>query len=119
MNSCASESNSKQTRNQATSAGDGLDNAGGTLTLTNSIVTANLNSNTSAEDDCDNCTQTGPVLTGTNANLAPLDYYGVNATVQTMLPLPGSPAIQAGDATQLTPDNLSDERGFGRLTGGK
>jgi predicted outer membrane repeat protein len=115
----ASVADSTITGNKAPGTGAGLDNASGTLIFTNSIVTANLNSNTSAEDDYDNCTQVGPILTGTDPKLAPLDYYGVNATMQTMLPLPGSPAIQLGDATQLSPDNSADERGFARLTAGK
>ena len=115
----ASVSDSTVTGNKAAASGAGLDNASGALILTNSIVTANLNSNTSAEDDCDNCTQVGPVLQGADPRLAPLGYYGVNATMQTMLPLPGSPAIQLGDATQLSPDNTTDQRGFARLTAGK
>jgi hypothetical protein len=99
--------------------GAGMDNSGGTLTVANSILTANMNLNTNTEDDCDNCTQTWPILTGGNANLAPLAYNGLNATMQTMLPLPGSPAIQVGDPTQLPVGLTTDERGFVRLTGGK
>ncbi|HEX4021133.1 MAG TPA: choice-of-anchor Q domain-containing protein [Acidobacteriaceae bacterium] len=83
------------------------------LTVTNSIVAGNT------PGDCDNCTPVGPILTGGAAALAPLAYNGTGATVQTMLPLPGSPAIQAGDATLLPVGLTADERGFPRTTGGK
>jgi hypothetical protein len=99
--------------------GAGIDNTSGVLQVGNSILTSNMNLNTNTEDDCDNCIQIGPILTGGNANLGPLAYNGSNATLQTMLPLPGSGAIQMGDPTQLAPELTNDERGFPRLTGGK
>jgi trimeric autotransporter adhesin len=51
--------------------------------------------------------------------LAPLAYYGLNQTVRTMLPLPGSPVIQAGDPTLLPTDLSTDERLLPRTIGGK
>ena len=100
--------------------GGGMDSSGGRLTVTNSIVTGNMNLNTNTEDDCNNCTQNGPMLIGgVNPQLGAQAYNGVGAMVQTMLPLPGSPAIQAGDPTQLPVGLTIDERGFARLTGGK
>lgn len=99
--------------------GAGMDNSGGVLEVANSILTTNMNLSTNTEDDCDNCTQTGPILTGSNPDLGPLAYNGLNATLQTMLPLPGSGAIQIGDPTQLVPELATDERGFPRLAGGK
>ncbi|MGO8720673.1 MAG: beta strand repeat-containing protein [Acidobacteriaceae bacterium] len=99
--------------------GAGMDNSGGSLAVSNSIVAANTNLQSNTEDDCNNCTQNGPILTGGNPDLGALAYNGLNATVQTMLPLPGSRAIQMGDPTQLTLGVTTDERGFARLTGGK
>ena len=99
--------------------GAGMDSSSGTLLVANSIVAANMNLNTNTEDDCDNCTQNGPIFIGGNPNLGPLAYNGLNATLQTMLPLPGSPAIQAGNPTQLPAVFTTDERGYPRLTGGK
>jgi predicted outer membrane repeat protein len=99
--------------------GAGMDNTGGALSVTNSILTANMNLGTNTEDDCRNCTQTGPILTGSDPKLGPLAYNGLNATLQTMLPLPASGAIQIGDPTQLIPALTIDARGFPRLTAGK
>jgi len=45
--------------------------------------------------------------------LSPLGNYG--GPTMTMLPLPGSPAIDAGGATTLT----LDQRGFNRVVGAK
>ena len=45
--------------------------------------------------------------------LGPLAYNGPNQTVQTMLPLPGSPAIEAGVSSTLA----TDERGLPRPHG--
>jgi hypothetical protein len=105
------------TGNTAASQGGGIRNIG-TITVNNSVVAGNTES-TNPNDDCSFCgTQSasnlfstaGTPITGTQAMLAPLAYYGLNQTVRTMLPLPGSPVIEAGDPT-LLPVNLStDER---------
>jgi len=106
--------------NSGTGAGISNDN-GGALLLVNSIVSGNLDY-PSTEDDCNNCgTQSSYNLIGTtaNLNLGALAYTpSTTATVKTMLPLPGSAAIQAGDPTQLLAGVTTDERGFPRLTNG-
>jgi hypothetical protein len=100
--------------------GGGMDNSGALLTVGNSIITENTNVDTNAEDDCRNCTQTGPLLTGgTDPHLGPLAYIGYGSLVPTLIPLPGSPAIQGGDSTQVPAALTNDERGFPRLTAGK
>lgn len=105
------------TGNTANALGGGIQNSG-TLTVTNSIVAGNTET-ASPNDDCGSCgTQTsfnlistsGAPVTATQVMLAPLAYYGLNQTVRTMLPLPGSPAIQTGDPTQLAGDMTTDER---------
>ena len=94
-----------------------LNNAGGTVTLANTIVAGN-NSDSDPGDDCDNCgTQSSSNLINTpiniiNPDLAPLALNG--GPTQTMLPLPGSPAICAGSAAQEV-GVITDQRGFGRL----
>lgn len=102
--------------------GAGISNDSGTLVLTNSIVSANMNLQSGTEDDCSNCgtqsTAYNLIRSTTNLNLGALAYNGKNATLQTMLPLPGSVAIQAGDPTQALAGLDMDERGFPRLTGG-
>ncbi len=99
--------------------GAGMDSSGGTLAVSNSIVAANTNLQSNTEDDCNNCSQTGPIFTGGNPDLGALAYNGLNATTQTMLPLPGSAAIQAGDPSQVLTGLTTDQRGFPRLTDGK
>lgn len=100
--------------------GGGMDNSGALLAVSNSIITRNSNVDTNTEDDCRNCTQAGPLLTGgTDPQLGPLAYIGYGSLVPTLIPLPGSPAIQMGDATQVPAGLTNDERGFPRLTTGK
>ncbi|MGC1783072.1 MAG: choice-of-anchor Q domain-containing protein [Acidobacteriaceae bacterium] len=99
--------------------GGGVYNSG-PLVLENTIVSGNTNLQSNTADDCSGCgTQSPANLIGGAANLGSLTYNGLNATVQTLLPLPGSVAIQAGDPTQLLPGVTTDERGFPRLTAGK
>jgi len=86
----------------------------GLVTLTNSIVAGNSTNGVLGADDCDSCGKQSPYnLIGGAPQLAGLNSYG--GPFQTMLPLPGSPAICAGSAT-LDPAGLTtDERGFPRL----
>jgi hypothetical protein len=105
------------TGNTASAMGGGIANSG-TIGVTNSILAGNTET-TNPNDDCSSCgTQTsfnlistaGAPVTAAQVMLAPLAYYGLNQTVRTMLPLPGSPAIQTGDPTQLPNDLATDER---------
>jgi hypothetical protein len=88
---------------------------GGTVTVQNSIVAANNGSATST-GDCTGCTLVGRNVIDVDPKLLPLGGYG-SATpqtpaLQTMLPLPNSPAVCAGAATTDT----TDERGYPRTT---
>lgn len=99
--------------------GAGIYNSGG-LALYNNILAGNTNLNGNTEDDCSGCGTPDPSnQIGGTPNLGALAYNGLNATVQTMLPLPGSPAIQAGVLTLLPSELTTDERGFPRTIGGK
>ena len=105
--------------------GGGIDNGGTAVTLTNSIVAGNTESASGQTgNDCGNCgTQSAYNLISTSAApitaaqlmLGPLAYNGANQTLQTLLPLPGSPAIEAGLASTLK----TDERGLPRPIGSK
>jgi hypothetical protein len=91
-------------------SGDGL-YSGGTMTVSNSLIAAN------AGGDCVVGSSTCPT-NGTNGNLigvggvalAPLGNYG--GPTQTIIPVPGSPAICLGAATPLA----TDQRGAARAT---
>jgi trimeric autotransporter adhesin len=122
----ATITNSTITGNTAGLQGGGIHNVG-TITVTNSVVAGNTEAG-SADDDFGSCgTQSasnlfstaGTPVTAAQVMLAPLAYYGLNQTVRTMLPLPGSPVIQAGDPTLLPTDLSTDERLLPRTIGGK
>jgi hypothetical protein len=122
--------NSTVSTNSAASAGGGIYNfapidtvgrfngdtgrSTGPVILTNSIVAGNTTNSVLGADDCDSCGKQSPYnLIGGAPQLAALGSYG--GPFQTMLPLPGSPAVCAGSAT-LDPGGLTtDERGFPRL----
>ena len=99
------------TGNTAASEGGGIENIG-TITVTNSVVAGNTEAG-SPDEDCGSCgvqsasnlfsTASTPV-TAAQVMLAQLAYYGLNQAVRTMLPLPGSPVIQAGDPAFLPTD---------------
>lgn len=103
----------------AASLGSGIWN-GGTLALTNTIVAGNL-TNDVAGDDCDGCgTQPVPNLIGTpsaivDPQLSALQANGAASAIQTMIPLPGSPAICAGAASPALAAITADQRGFPRF----
>jgi hypothetical protein len=90
-------------------SGGGVDIFGGLLNLTNSIVCGNIPDNIDA-----------PINSGThnlvdaNALLAPLGNYG--GPTQTMPPLAGSAAIDAG-LDSVTNSLATDQRGHPRLSG--
>lgn len=93
--------------NSASVSGGGIYNLG-TLALTNSIVAANTPNNFAG-----NAFTSVNNLTSGNPMLGALGYYGGSAP--TMLPLPGSPAIDAGMNTGNLP--ATDQRGFARVVG--
>lgn len=101
-----------------TSGGGGIDNAG-TAALTNTIVSGN--SVSSNGDDFDGAAYTdnsgnvvgvvnGTAVSTTAISLAPLGSYG--GPTQTMVPLPGSPAICAGVAAGIPSGLTTDQRGL-------
>lgn len=111
--------------------GGGIDNnispADGTplgLDLTNSIVAGNTNDNGGV--DCSLCntgssysydTIDSATMIGGNPELGPLQINGSDTDLATMLPLPGSPVIAAGDTSELPSGLTTDERGYPRTTG--
>ena len=116
--------------NSAPTAG-GVYNVYGTINLANTIIAAN-SASTAAPDALGAFTSLGNNLiggaddstgwvstdmTGTDAGplntlLAPLGNYG--GLTQTMPPLPGSPAIAAGDASLIPSGVTTDQRGQSR-----
>jgi sugar lactone lactonase YvrE len=102
------------------SGGGGIDNAGsGTAALANTILSGN-SANSSADDFdgvayTDNGGNVVGVISGTTVNgtaiaLAPLGSYG--GATQTLIPLPGSPAICAGVAGSVPSGVTTDQRGL-------
>ncbi len=104
--------------NTASTSGSGLDNESyiGT-TINNTIIAGNTAIN-GTNADCNGCASVNGSanLIGVTVNLGPLANNG--GPTLTMMPLPGSSAISAGNP-QTTADT-TDQRGFSRLnaTGG-
>jgi sugar lactone lactonase YvrE len=102
------------------SSGGGIDNTGsGTVALANSVLSGN--SANSAADDFDGAAYTdnggnvagvvnGATVNASAIDLAPLGSYG--GPTQTVVPLPGSPAICAGLAASIPSGLSTDERGL-------
>jgi len=87
--------------------GGGIGNSGGTINATNSIVAGNFGNNGVVVDGSNNLIINGDPM------LNPLGDYG--GPTQTMPPLPGSAAIDAG-LTSAT-NSLTDQRGLARVVG--
>ena len=105
-------SNSTISGNTAPSSG-GIFN-GGTLTLLNSIVAGNTTGGTLGSDDCDACgMQNSCNMIGGAPQLGSPAANG--GPTQTMLPLPGSPAICAGSPVLIPAGLTTDQRGFPRI----
>jgi hypothetical protein len=102
------------------SGGGGIDNTGsGTVALANIILSGNTAN--SANNDFDGVAYTdsggniagvvnGATVNGTAIDLAPLANYG--GSTQTLIPLPGSPAICAGLASAIPSGLTTDQRGL-------
>jgi hypothetical protein len=107
--------------NFAATNGGGISNIGQRLTIVDSIVAGNSTGGTPYSGDCYDCgSQNADNLIGGNPQLSPLQYNGPGASLQTLIPLPGSPAIAliGGDDTDfLDPSLTTDERGFPRSLG--
>ena len=97
--------------NAAVNYGGGINNYGGSLALSNSIVAAN---NAPVSTNLSGSFTGAYNLTNGNPLLAPLGYYG--GPTQTMPPLAGSPAIDAGSDV-VTSFLAADQRGLPRLSG--
>jgi len=121
---------------QTTGSG-GIANRSGTISIANTIVAANIDAASAAPDaagplkslghnlignTAGSSGWTSSDLTGTSAHpldpdLTPLGNHG--GPTQTLVPLPGSPALGAG-AVALVPAGVStDQRGFARVVNGK
>ncbi len=106
--------------NQAIGSGSyaaGVSSLDGTLTVENSVFAGNTDSG-NVEDDCQAVGATCPA-NGMNGNvvgaapaveLGSLNSYG--GPTQTMIPLPGSPAICAGLASDIPSGVTTDQRGY-------
>ena len=85
---------------------------GGDPTINNTIIAGNTAISGAANSDCNACAGTGSAdLIGVTVNMGPLANNG--GPTQTMMPLPGGPAISAGDPTATADD--TDQRGFSRF----
>ncbi len=98
----------------------GIVSAAGTLTIANSIVAGN-SAAISADISGTYTDGGGNIASADNSgasaiaiNLSPLGSYG--GSLQTMLPLPGSPAICAGVIANIPGGITTDQRGFARTT---
>lgn len=91
--------------------GGGIENSGGLLRLTNTICAGNL---ANTPPDISGAFSGAKNLTNGTPLLAPLGNYG--GPTQTMPPLAGSPAIDAGKDS-VTSFLAADERGYARKSG--
>jgi predicted outer membrane repeat protein len=120
--------NSTLITNTASTIGGGIYNTGGTATLANTIVAASISGDDYAgdaptmlgENIVEDSSVTGIGVNNTNPQLGPLADNG--GPTLTLLPLEGSPAIDAGSdavAVDAQGDPLTtDQRGFNRISGG-
>jgi hypothetical protein len=115
-------SDSTVSGNSATNAYDGggiISIGSGTVALANSILSGNTSNG--ASDDLDGGAysdnggniigvKNGGTVNGTPIDLAPLANYG--GPTQTLIPLPGSPAICAGSSGLIPAGITTDQRGY-------
>ncbi len=106
------------TGNAATVSGSGLDIASTAIpTANNTIIAENTAIAGAANSDCNGCIALNGVanLIGVTVNLGPLALNG--GPTETMMPLPGSPAINAGNPQPPGTEGFdsTDQRGFSRF----
>ena len=97
--------------NSAASGGGVFNN--GTLTTTNTIMTGNTGGDCATGGGGNSCPlsgMNGNVIGIVNSALAPLGNYG--GPTQTLIPLPGSPAICAGLQANILSGVTTDQRGL-------
>ena len=109
-----------------TDNGGGIFVSAGSASLANIIVSANTTANGADANIGGTFTDGGGNVVGGSANatnnlvggagpqitLSPLQLNGIGAMVQTMIPLPGSPAICAGMSANIVSGLTTDERGY-------
>jgi CSLREA domain-containing protein len=98
---------------QSTFSGNSATTGGGIATSLGSVVVSNsimLAGDTCSGTGCPTNGTSGNVVGVSTANLLPLGNYG--GPTQTMLPLPGSPAICAGSIALVPAGVTTDQRGF-------
>ncbi len=115
-NSALAVSGSTVSGNTSSGAGGGIDVAGGTLTLANSIVAGNTATAGNADIDgayTDNGgNQASNNSSGTSTIAIDLGPLGNNGgPTQTLVPLPGSPAVCAGLQSNISSGVTTDQRG--------
>ncbi len=98
--------------NTARLLGSGLDIESTAIpVINNTVIAGNSAISGAANSDCNGCTENGSAnLIGVTSNLGPLANNG--GPTQSMMPLPGGSAINAGLAS-ITIDDF-DQRGFSR-----
>jgi hypothetical protein len=102
--------------NTATVSGSGLFVESYSVPTINNTIIAGNTAIAGANSDCDGCAATNGLanLIGVTVNLGPLAANG--GPTETMMPLPGGPAINAGDPTATEGIDPTDQRGFSRLS---
>jgi hypothetical protein len=104
--------------NTATVSGSGLEIASTAIPTINNTIIAENTAIAGAASDCNGCTASNGVanLISVTVNLGPLAQNG--GPTQTMMPLPGSPAINAGNPAPPGTEGFDtiDQRGFSRLS---
>jgi Bacterial Ig-like domain (group 3) len=102
--------------NTATVSGSGLFVESYSVPTINNTIIAGNTAIAGANSDCDGCVATNGLanLIGVTVNLGPLAANG--GPTETMMPLPGGPAINAGDPTATEGIDPTDQRGFSRLS---
>ncbi|MFP5237143.1 MAG: beta strand repeat-containing protein, partial [Acidobacteriota bacterium] len=102
-------SNNIFSKNTAKIQGAGIYNGSATVYADSNVYYSNLD-NGATEDDCDSCTSNTNAVSASADPVAVLGSYG--GPTQTMIPLPGSAAICAGQASAAAEAQLTqDQRG--------